>query len=195
MTLRRIARTFLSGLATLLPIVVTLALVAWVIGTAEAMLGTVARWVLPGESYPRGLGLVAAIALVFAVGVLMEAVLFRRLMGWIERGLERIPLVKTVYGAVRDLMSLFSKSGTRKFSKVVLVKFPGIDAQLIGFVTIEDFAGLPLAPGKDRIAVYLPMSYTIGGYTVFLSRECLTPLDMSLEDAMRFVVTAGLSRS
>jgi len=195
MTLRRIARTFLSGLATLLPIVVTLALVAWVVGTAEAMLGAVARLVLPGESYPRGLGLLAAIVLIFAVGVLMEAVLFRRLMAWIERGLERIPLVKTVYGAVRDLMSLFSKAGTKKFSKVVLVKFPGIDAQLVGFVTIEDFAGLPLAPGKDRIAVYLPMSYTIGGYTVFLPRECLTPLDMSLEDAMRFVVTAGMSRS
>jgi uncharacterized membrane protein len=195
MSLRRLARTFFTGLATLLPIVVTIAVVLWVIDTAESLLGAVVRPLLPEGSYPRGVGLVVALLLIFAIGVLMEAVLFRRLMGWIERGLERIPLVKTVYGAVRDLMSLFSKSGSRKFSKVVLVKFPGIDAQLIGFVTIEDFAGLPLAPGKDRIAVYLPMSYTIGGYTVFLSREYLTPLDMSLEDAMRFVVTAGLSRS
>jgi uncharacterized membrane protein len=195
MSLRRLARTFFTGLATLLPIVVTIAVVLWIINTAESLLGAVVRPLLPEGSYPRGVGLVVALLLIFAIGVLMEAVLFRRLMGWLEAGLERIPLVKTVYGAVRDLMSLFSKSGTRKFSKVVLVKFPGIDAQLIGFVTIEDFAGLPLAPGKDRIAVYLPMSYTIGGYTALLPRECLTPLDMSLEDAMRFVVTAGLSRS
>ena len=193
MTLPRIARTFLSGLAVVLPIVITVAVLLWVVNTAESMLGAVVRMILPEGSYPRGLGLVAAVGLIFAIGVLMEAVYFRRLMAWIEEGLNRIPLVKTVYSAVRDLMSLFSKAGTRKFSKVVLVKFPGSEAQLIGFVTIEDFAGLPLAPGPGSVAVYLPMSYTIGGYTVFLPRECLTPLDMSLEDAMRFVVTAGMS--
>ncbi len=195
MTLPRIARTFLSGLAVVLPIVITVAVLLWVVNTAESLLGAVVRAILPEGSYPRGLGLIAAIALIFAIGVLMEAVYFRRLMAWIEEGLNRIPLVKTVYSAVRDLMSLFSKAGTRKFSKVVLVKFPGIEAQLIGFVTIEDFAGLPVAPGAGQVAVYLPMSYTIGGYTVFLPRECLTPLDMSLEEAMRFAVTAGMSRS
>ena len=193
MTLPRLARTFLSGLAVVLPIVITIAVVLWVVNTAESMLGAVVRAVLPEGTYPRGLGLLAAIALIFATGVLMEAVYFRRLMGWFDEALNRIPLVKTVYSAVRDLMSLFSKAGTRKFSKVVLVRFPGIDAQLIGFVTIEDFTGLPVAPGAGTVAVYLPMSYTIGGYTVFLPRECLTPLDMSLEDAMRFVVTAGMS--
>lgn len=195
MSLGRIARTFLSGLAVVLPIVITIAVVLWVVNTAESLLGAVVRPLLPEGSYPRGLGLVAAIGLIFAIGVLMEAVYFRRLMGWFEEGLNRIPLVKTVYGAVRDLMSLFSKSGSRKFSKVVLVKLPGTEASLIGFVTIEDFAGLPVAPGAGQVAVYMPMSYTIGGYTVFVPRDWLTPLDMSLEDAMRFVVTAGMSRS
>ena len=196
MTLGRIARPFLSGLAVVLPIVVTIAVVLWLVNTAETLLATVMQWVLPeGSSVPRGLGLVAAIGLIFAIGVLMEAVYFRRLVSWIEEGLDRIPLIKTVYGAVRDLMSLFSKAGSRKFSKVVLVKLPGTEASLIGFVTIEDFAGLPVAPGAGQVAVYMPMSYTIGGYTVFVPREWLTPLDMSLEDAMRFVVTAGMSRS
>ena len=125
----------------------------------------------------------------------MEAVYFRRLMQWFEELLNRIPLVKTVYSAVRDLMSLFSKSGSRTFSRVVMVKFPGTEAGLIGFVTIEDFAGLPLQPAPETVAVYLPMSYTIGGYTAFLPRAWLTPLDMTLEEAMRFVVTAGMSRS
>jgi uncharacterized membrane protein len=195
MTLRRLARTFLSGLAVVLPIVITIAVIVWVVTTAERLLGGVAAALLPGDSYPRGLGIGVAIALIFGVGVLMEAVYFRRLMGWVEDLLNRIPLVKTVYGAVRDLMSLFSKAGTRKFSKVVMVKFPGIGARLVGFVTIEDFTGLAVAAGPDEVAVYLPMSYTIGGYTVLLPRSCLTPIDMSLEDAMRFVVTAGMSRS
>jgi uncharacterized membrane protein len=195
MSLGRLARTFLSGLAVVLPIVVTIAVLLWLVATAETLLGTVVNWVLPqGTTVPRGIGLVAALGLIFAIGVLMEAVYFRRLVRWIEEGLDRIPLVKTVYGAVRDLMSLFSKAGTRKFSKVVMVKFSGIEARLIGFVTIEDFTGLAIDAGPGDVAVYLPMSYTIGGYTVFLPRKCLTPLDMSLEDAMRFVVTAGMSR-
>jgi len=195
MSLRRLARTFLSGLAAVLPIVITIAVLLWLVALAETALGAVVRVFLPAGSYQRGLGLLLAIGIVFAVGVLMEAVLFRRLMHWLEGLLNRIPLVKTVYSAVRDLMSLFSKAGTKKFSKVVLVKFPGTEAQLIGFVTIEDFAGLPIAAAPDAVAVYLPMSYTIGGYTVFLPRHCLTPVDMTLEEAMRFVVTAGMSRS
>ena len=196
MTVPRLARTFLSGLAVVLPLVFTLAVLAWLVATAEALLGTVVKWVLPeGAEYPHGLGLLAAIGLIFAVGVLMEAVYFRRLVAWFEEVLDRIPLVKTIYGAMRDLMMLFSKAGTRKFSKVVMVKVPGIEAKLVGFVTIEDFSGLAVNPGAGDVAVYLPMSYTIGGYTVFLPRSCLTPLDMSLEDAMRFVVTAGMSRS
>jgi uncharacterized membrane protein len=193
--LRRLARTFLSGLAVVLPIVVTFAVLAWLVTTAEAVLGAVVRVLLPGDTYPRGLGVALALGLIFGVGVLMEAVYFRRVMGWLEELLNRIPLVKTVYGAVRDLMSLFSKAGTRRFSKVVMVKFPGIEARLVGFVTLEDFTGLAIDARPGEVAVYLPMSYTIGGYTVFLPRECLTPLDMSLEDAMRFVVTAGMSRS
>jgi uncharacterized membrane protein len=194
--LRRIARTFLSGLAVVLPIVITVAVLLWLVSAAEQTLGMVMQWVLPdGRTLPRGVGFAAAIGLILFIGVLMEAYYFRRLMNWLEALLNHIPLVKTVYGAVRDLMSLFSKAGTRKFSKVVMVRFPGLEARLVGFVTIEDFAGLAITPAQDEVAVYLPMSYTIGGYTVFLPRSCLTPLDMSLEDAMRFVVTAGMSRS
>lgn len=195
MTLRRILRTFLSGLAVVLPIVITIAVLLWLVNATEATLGAIVRIFLPDGVYQPGLGLLVSLALVFAVGLLMEAVYFRRLMAWFEELLNRIPLVKTVYSAVRDLMSLFSKSGSRKFSRVVMVKFPGTEAGLIGFVTIEDFTGLPITPAADVVAVYMPMSYTIGGYTAFLPRAWLTPLELSLEEAMRFVVTAGMSRS
>lgn len=195
MTLRRILRTFLSGLAVVLPIVITIAVLLWLVNATEATLGAIVRIFLPDGVYQPGLGLLVSLALVFAVGLLMEAVYFRRLMAWFEELLNRIPLVKTVYSAVRDLMSLFSQSGSRKFSRVVMVKFPGTEAGLIGFVTIEDFTGLPITPAADVVAVYMPMSYTIGGYTAFLPRAWLTPLELSLEEAMRFVVTAGMSRS
>jgi uncharacterized membrane protein len=195
MSLTRLARTFFSGLAVVLPIFVTIALILWLIGAVEDTLGAIFRFIAPAAPYYPGLGLLAALLFIFSVGVLMEALLFRRVMTWLEELLEHIPLVKTVYGAVRDLMSLFSRSGTAGFTKVVLVKWPGSNVQMLGFVTLEDFTGLPVSPGPGQIAVYLPMSYQIGGHTIFVPRECLTPLNMTLEEAMRFVVTAGMSRS
>ena len=195
MTLNRIVRTFFSGLAVLLPIAITLALLLWLVEFAESLLGGVLRILIPDTAYHGGMGLLAALVLIFVTGLLMEAILFRRIVKWLEGLLDRIPLVKTVYGAVRDLMSLFSKTGSRKFSKVVLATVPGMEAQLLGFVTLDDYQELPFAAAKETVAVYFPMSYQIGGYTLFLPRERLTPVKMSMEDAMRFVVTAGMSKS
>lgn len=195
MTVNRIARTFFSGLAVVLPIAVTLVLLAWLLRTAESVLGGFTRFLLPEGAYVGGMGLVAALVLIFLIGALMEAILFRQVVGWFEKLLDRIPLVKTIYGAVRDLMGLFSQGeGKKKFSKVVLVEIPALQAQLLGFVTIDDHADLPFKAPDATVAVYFPMSYQIGGYTLFLPRKQLQAIDMSMEDAMRFIVTAGMSR-
>ncbi len=103
--------------------------------------------------------------------------------------------MKTVYGAVRDLTGFLSKKDTRKFDKVVLVQLPNVPVRLLGFVTVEDLSNVGLDQGDGSVAVYLPMSYQIGGYTVLLPSSYLTPVEMSMEDAMRFLITAGLSRS
>lgn len=195
MSFNRVARTFFSGLAVVLPIAITLALLAWLFRTAESALGGFVRFLLPEGAYLGGMGLVAGLALIFVIGALMEAILFRRVVGWFEKLLDRIPLVKTIYGAVRDLMGLFSKSGGKKFSKVVLVEVPSLGAQVLGFVTVDDHRELPFKTADETVAVYFPMSYQIGGYTLFLPRDRLKPIDMTMEDAMRFIVTAGMSRS
>jgi uncharacterized membrane protein len=191
---RSVSRAFLTGLAAVAPILVTIAVVIWLIGFAESLLGNVLRLLLPDGAYVRGMGLVIGLLLVLSMGYLMQAFFFRRCIAWCEQKLAQIPLLKTVYGAVRDLTGFFSKSGSRKFSKVVMLQLPNIPMRLLGFITVEDFAGLGIHTADDEVAVYLPMSYQIGGYTIFVRREYLTPLDLSLEEAMRFVVTAGLSR-
>jgi uncharacterized membrane protein len=77
--------------------------------------------------------------------------------------------------------------------KVVLVQLPGQSFELIGFVTRESFAGLPISPQAEQpVAVYLPMSYQLGGYTLFLDRSCLRHIDMSFEEAMRLVITGAV---
>jgi uncharacterized membrane protein len=76
-----------------------------------------------------------------------------------------------------------------------MVQLPGQSFQLLGFVTRESFTNIPLNPSaEDPVAVYLPMSYQIGGYTLYLPRACLTPVDMPFEEAMRMAVTAGVSQ-
>tara|TARA_R110001599_G_scaffold16344_19_gene66640 strand:+ start:645 stop:1352 length:708 start_codon:yes stop_codon:yes gene_type:complete len=193
--LRRLSSTFLAGLLAVLPIMITAAVVMWLIGAAESLLGGLLNAVLPGPLYLPGMGLILAVLLIFLVGIGVRGVVFRQVLAWIEAAMNRIPLVKTVYGAVRDLTGLMSGDSNRRFSQVVTVQLPNMPIRLVGFVTVEDLAGSPMAGEQDEVAVYLPMSYQIGGYTLLLPRALLTPLDLGFEEAMRFVITAGLSRT
>lgn len=190
--LKRLSQVFLTGLVVLLPVTVTALFLMWLLRAAESVFGDLIRPLL-GEAYFPGLGMLLGLLLVFVTGLLAQLYVVRKLIQVGDELLERIPLVKTIYGGVRDLLAMF-RGGERKFDQVVLVSFPGTGARLLGFVTREDFAGLPAAFGAGgAIAVYMPMAYTIGGYTVLVPRGQVEPIAMSFEDAMRFAVTAGLS--
>ena len=192
---KKLGEIFLSGLVAILPFVATLAILIWLGVSAEQGLGGMIQWLLPESLYWPGMGLVLGIGIVFAIGVLTRAVFFRKLFSLGDAILDRIPLVKTVYGALRDLMQFASPDGQRDFKGVVAVEFGDPPVKLIGFVTRDDFADLDNIPGTDEetIAVYMPMSYQIGGYMVLIPRSRVEPLDLSMEDAMRFCITAGLS--
>lgn len=194
-TVRKATSIFFAGLLAVLPILVTISLVMWLIGAAESVLGGMLSIVLPGDAYRRGMGLVVAVILIFVVGLAMQGLITKQVMAWIDHYLHRIPLIKTIYGAVRDLTHLVSNQGGQKLGKVVMLQWPGQPIRLVGFVTVENLSDFQIAAEEDCVAVYLPMSYQIGGYTAFVPRKLLTPLDMSLEEAMRFVVTAGVSRA
>lgn len=192
MTFARFGRIFLTGLAAVLPIAVTLAVLWWLAAGAERLLGQLLKVFIPNHWYVPGMGILLGLVIVFMVGVLARAWLFRRVFGYWDRAFNRIPLVKTVYGAVQDFMRFISGGTNRSFNRVVMIEVEGV--RLVGFVTREDSEKLPAPLGEDdRIAVYFPMSYQIGGYTLFLPRDRITPVELGMEDAMRFVVTAGLS--
>jgi uncharacterized membrane protein len=107
--------------------------------------------------------------------------------------LDRIPIVKSVYGAVRDFVRMLPAGGERReLRRVVLVRFG--EAAAIGFVTRDDAGELGLGPAGDgAVAVYFPMSYQIGGYTLLLPRSRVEPLELPIETAMRMVLTGGMS--
>ena len=191
---RKLSRTFFTGLLAVLPIMVTLAVVMWLIGVADTFFGSFVRWFAPGTASLPGMGLLMSLLVIFVVGLLMQAVFFREFIKWTEEQLERVPLIKTVYSAVRDLTGFFSKKDDSRFGRVVMVAMPNLPFRLLGFITVEDLTAFGLAQDHDTVAVYLPMSYQIGGYTVLIARQHLVEVDMSFEDPMRFLITAGMSR-
>lgn len=191
-------RTFLSGLATLLPVAITAYLVWWLGRLAESLFGGMARFVLPEGFYLPGFGLLMAIGLVFLFGAFLNAWLFRCLVELGERILERVPLIKTIYGGLRDVSRFFSgNAGANNLQRVVAVELQA-GAHVIGFVTDDDAArGLPELATDEQdplVAVYMPMGYQIGGYTLYLPASRMRALDMSVEEAMRVVFTAGVDR-
>jgi uncharacterized membrane protein len=188
---QHLGRVFLTGLLTVLPVIGTLYFVLWVLSVLEKFFGKQVLLVIPDDWYHTGMGLVVAVVFVFLVGLLMHAILFRRVFGWAEKMLLEIPLVRSVYGALRDLLGLFAQHKEPSL-QVVSLDLPG-NLRLLGFVTRSDFSDAPpgIARG-DEVAVYLPMSYQIGGYTVFVPRSACKPVEMSREEAMKFILTAGL---
>lgn len=191
-------RTFLVGLATVLPIALTLYVVVWLAGVAESVFGVLARAVLPQGWYLPGLGVLMGVALVFLLGAFINAWLVSHLLTFGQRLLERIPVVKTIYGGLRDLSSFLSRGQKeRDLQRVVSVEIQP-EVHVIGFVT--DDAAARAVPelareGEDPlVSVYLPMGYQVGGYTLYLPASRLTPLDLRVQDAMRMVLTAGINR-
>jgi uncharacterized membrane protein len=192
---KTLSRTFLQGLIVFLPISVTLAIIYWLAAITEDMLGALVKLFIPDERYTKGLGMLIGIVLIFATGLMMKTWVTRRLLAHAEALMDRIPVVKSIYGSIRDLASFFSKHGARgRFQHVVTVSIAD-NMRLVGFVTRENTTELPDTGGvkEEIVGVYLPMSYQIGGYTIFVPRSAVERMEMSMEDAMRFVLTAGMS--
>ena len=190
-----LGKLFLKGLAVVIPAALTLAILWWLARGAERLLGGLLSESLPAGWYVPGMGLLSAVAITILIGLLTHVILFQRLFAVGEAILNRLPLVKSIYSAIKDFMGYLSPDSKKAMRKVVLVKLPGQVFELIGFVTREDFSGLSIRLSvDDPVAVYLPFSYQIGGYTLFLPRSSLTPIDMSFEDAMKLVLTGAVTR-
>src|SRR5688500_11656227 len=193
--MRRLWNTFLKGLAAVLPVVLTIYLVWWLGAKAEDLLGGWLRAILPSEHYWPGLGLVVSFLLVLLAGVLVDAYIVRRFIRFGEAMLARIPIVKTIFGALKDFARFLPAGDKRRDLKRVVLWRMG-SARMIGFVTEENINPRMFAqPEPDIVAVYFPMRYQIGGYTLYLSKHELEETRLTVEEAMRLVLIGGVTAS
>jgi len=187
---KKLLKTIAQGLFAALPLVVTL-YVIYRIGTgAEDMFGGWIKWLFP-KFYKPGMGLVVGLVSLVGIGIAAKVYFGQRLLVHGNRLVEKIPLAKTLYGATKDILSLFS--GEKKsFSRVVLLRLPGSTNRVLGMVTREEFAPSE-GFGEEVLAVYVPMSYQMGGFTYIVAKDSVETIDMSIGDALRFCITAGVS--
>ncbi len=191
---RYINRNILTGLITTLPLLLTLYLIYWFAVTTEAILGGVIRTAMSEEIYWPGMGVIAGLVVAFIVGMLMHTLVVQRWFYKGERIVYRLPLIKSVYLSIRDLLDYFSSENKNEFEQVVAITFGDTGMQVVGLVTQTDMKHMPKDfRQKDSILVYVPMSYGIGGFAVLVPRSATRPMNMSMEDAMRFTLTAGVT--
>lgn len=189
--MKTIANTFLKGLVLTLPTVITFGLIYWLFAVAEDLLSVPLRFLLPEGWYVTGVGVASAILIIFAIGLLVQAYLVGRIFQFFESLIERIPVVKTLYGGAKDLMYFVAGNKNSEMQKVVSITLDG-NIKMIGFVTNQD---VTLGDQSDLITVYLPLSYQIGGFLLYLPKSRCEPLDIPVQQAMQQVLTAHVMRN
>lgn len=192
--LKRITDIFLRGLLTILPIVITFYLIYTGVVIFENILGQFFRDVLK-ESYIPGLGLLTTLVIIFIFGLILTHFISKSIWEQIEKRLTQVPLIKAVYSPLKDLMGLFSSDGQKDLKSVVMVELSN-GTHVVGLVTrdhFEDVQGTQEPNIKStfdgKVAVYVPLSYALGGYTLLIDKSKIQKLNIPVEKALSLAIT------
>ena len=183
----RIRRTFLSGLFALIPIGITVWLIAAIFAAIDVWLQPAIELVA-GRRLP-GVGFVVTIVLVYVLGLIANNVFGRRMLKYWEGFIGRIPVIKGVYGGVKQVADAFGPQSKDQFREVVLLEFPTAGTYALGFATLA-----LEAPDIGRARyVFVPTTPNpTSGYLLIVPQEKLKPLKISVEDGLKLVISGGV---
>lgn len=184
-------KIFKRGLIAVAPIAISIAIIIWLFGVLENLFRVPLQW-LVGKYYFPGMGLLAAFIFIFCVGIIINNFLIQKFTKLLDRIFLRIPFFKTLYNSIGDLMHYFKPDEKGKKGSMVVIEIDSM--RFLGILTRQEYKEIPEGlADKDSVTVFVPMSYQIGGFTITVPRSRVKPIDMSVEQGMRFVVTAGLA--
>lgn len=192
--MKRLYLYFFRGLITILPIALTIYLLYIILTWTESLALALLRPFI-GSFYIPGMGLALGVLGILLIGYLVTKQRVRILFSVMERPFTNIPVIKSIYSSLKNFADYFSP-GTQQHGQqaVVALRIPGQDLEIVGLVTRQNVDGLPAGFLQgQRVAVYLPMGYMIGGYTVFVPVSWVHPVDMSVEEAMRSSLIAWMT--
>jgi len=188
-------RYMVAGVLVWLPILATIWVVSFMLHIMDRTL-----LLLPPSYRPQalvgfalpGAGLVLALAIVLLTGLLVTNLIGRRFVIWGEELLNRIPVVRSIYGGVKSFTeSVLSQS--KSFRQVVMVEYPRAGLWSIGFLTSEDVPEVSERLGEPHVAVYISAALNAtAGYLVIVPRRQVVNLDMSVDAAMKMIISCGV---
>lgn len=189
-------RYFIAGLLVLLPIWVTWLILDFLVSLFDRSLSLLPKNAQPdillGVHIP-GLGIIFAVVIIFLTGLLVTNFIGNWFLGLGEAVLVRIPLVRSIYTAVKQVLSTLFSSGAESFKKVLLIEYPRKDVWTVAFQTSSGFS----VPGdndiKDLITVFVPTTPNpTAGFLLMVPRQQVIELKMSIEQALKYVISLGV---
>lgn len=192
---RSLRRYLVAGILIWLPILATLWVVTFFIHIMdETLLLLPVRYrpeALVGFALP-GVGALFAFLVVLATGVLVSNLIGRQLVAFWEEVLNRIPVVRSVYGGVKSFAeSVFSQSNS--FRKVVMIEYPRLGTWTLAFLTAEDIPEISRRTGEPHCGVYVSNALNAtSGFLIIVPRRQVVELDMSVDAAMKMIITCGV---
>jgi uncharacterized membrane protein len=185
-----------AGLLVIVPVAITIAVLQWIIGTLDRTLAILPEAWQPdrliGVHIP-GFGVLLTLAILLIVGGLATNFMGKKLVSWGDTLVSRIPVVRSIYSSVKQVSdTLFSPSGNA-FRTAVLVQWPRPDVWTIGFVTGVPGGDVTNYLVGDYLSVYVPTTPNpTGGYFVMLRKSDCVELKMSVDDALKYVISMGV---
>jgi uncharacterized membrane protein len=185
----------LSGLLVIVPLVITLGVLNWIIGTLDQTL-----WLLPEHWQQwltarkvRGLGVLLTLAILLVVGATASNFIGKRLLGWGDAVVRRIPVVRSIYSSVKQVSdTLFSSSGNA-FRKALLVQYPRQGSWTIAFLTGVPGGDVRNHLQGDYVSIYIPTTPNpTSGFFLMVPRADTIELDMNVDEALKYIVSMGV---
>jgi uncharacterized membrane protein len=188
--MKSILKNFLNGILTIVPIILVVYVIYKTFMFLDSLLGNILRQHLQ-DRYIPGIGLLTTLLLITFLGWLSTRFISGSIIRLIDKLLEKIPFVKTIYSVIKDTVHSFL--GEKKsFSKVAMVTVPGTGMKSLGFVTTENLEAF-CQPLSGHIAVYIPQTFQVAGFTFLIPKEDVVILDVKPEDAMKFILSGGMT--
>jgi len=185
-------RYFLTGLLVVIPIWGTVLILKTLFVTVDGILGDIVANLAPSHYVP-GLGIVMLIILIFATGLFTANVIGRAVVTVWEEWLNRLPLVRGIYSTLKSMMDILSFSDRGSYRRVVLIQFPKNGHYCFAFVTGMTKTESTLLGREPLVHVYVPTSPNpTSGYFLLVPEGEVTSVDISVEEAMKLIVSGGL---
>lgn len=189
---KAILNYLIKGLLIVVPIAVSIFIVVWAVTTVDSWLNVnniLGVNPLTGDSRNiPGFGLLTVLTLILLAGIFVTNLVTEPMYNWFQRMMQRLPLLNFIYSSIKDLTEAFV-GDEKKFNHPVLVEVEG-GMKKIGFLTQNHLEKLDL---PDEVAVYFPLSYSFAGQLCIVKRDKVKDLKMSAADAMKLVVSGGVS--